>query len=523
MKKKLKRVDARQGRPDPIVQFWQNLQDSGALVSALMLVAFVVFGSLLMSLHFDSDETGAKSLYLSQYGTLFGILLLMTAMLGLYVSRFEPSLLKEHYQAGSLLGLMLVMIALVQLGVLQGWWTHLLIVPVLLTAIITTIAYSQRFALAMGSYMVLLGAFMAHEQLSFLDGFALVLITGCAVMVAVTCLREIRSRSYLIQVCSLAGGTVFILIWVVGLYGHEDPRDIFGRSMVGMLSAIGVGFFVQGILPLVERVFFTATSMRLLDYSDANRPLLQRLAVEAPGTFHHSMQIGMLAEAAADAIGANGLLCRVGSYYHDIGKLNKPHFFVENQGESYSQHKGLSPTMSKMIIIGHVKDGLEMAADYKLPKVLHQFIATHHGTTLVEYFFHEAHKIDGDGGRPPNEADFRYPGPKPQNRETAIVMLCDAVEGASRALADPTPTRIENIVNTLLMKRLLDGQFDECNITMKELRLVESRVVSTLCGMYHGRIAYPTGDPKKKDDAKDDTKKERTEDQPSKATAISSK
>ena len=180
----------------------------------------------------------------------------------------------------------------------------------------------------------------------------------------------------------------------------------------------------------------------------------------------------------------------MGSYYHDIGKTNKPQFFVENQGEAFSLHKGLTPTMSKMIIIGHVKDGLELAREYKIPKVLHQFIETHHGTTLVEYFYKVAARNGSENGRSLEDSDFRYPGPKPQTKETAIVMIGDGVESATRALPDPTPSRIETLVNNIIMKRLLDGQFDECDLTMRELRLIEARMIKTLCGMYHGRISY---------------------------------
>jgi hypothetical protein len=242
--------------------------------------------------------------------------------------------------------------------------------------------------------------------------------------------------------------------------------------------------------------------MTLLDYSDANQPLLRRLAMDAPGTFSHSLLIGSIAEAAAEAIGCNGLLCRVGAYYHDIGKTNKPKYFVENEMGSASRHKELSPAMSQLIIVGHVKDGIELAREYGLPTILRQFIETHHGTTLVEPFYNEAKKkyeapLIGPSAQrpiepPPSESEFRYPGPKPRTKESAIVMLSDTVEGAVRSLSEVTPGKIEAVVHNMAMKRLQDGQFDECDLSLRELSQIEASMSKTLAAHYHGRIAYPT-------------------------------
>jgi hypothetical protein len=184
-------------------------------------------------------------------------------------------------------------------------------------------------------------------------------------------------------------------------------------------------------------------------------------------------------------------LCRVGAYYHDIGKINKPEYFVENEMGSKSRHKELSPAMSQLIIVGHVKDGIEMAKEYKLPAVIRQFIETHHGKTLVEYFYNEARKKANGTQAQPSESEFRYAGPRPRTKEAAIVMLADASEGAVRSLAEVTPTRIEAVIHNMAMKRLQDGQFDECDISLRELSLVEASMTKTLSAHYHGRIAYP--------------------------------
>jgi putative nucleotidyltransferase with HDIG domain len=258
-------------------------------------------------------------------------------------------------------------------------------------------------------------------------------------------------------------------------------------------AAFLAGLLVQSLLPLIEKVFRIATSMTLLDYSDANQTLLKKLAMEAPGTFSHSLLIGSIAEAAAEAIDCNGLLCRVGAYYHDIGKINKPKYFTENEMGSTSKHKELSPAMSQLIIIGHVKDGTEMAKEFGLPIVLHQFIETHHGTTLVEPFYYEArrkHEEPAAAGRkpmdaPPSESEYRYAGPRPKSKEAAIVMLADGVEGATRSLSDVTLAKVETVVHNIAMKRLEDGQFDECDLTLRELSQIEASLSKSLAAHYH--------------------------------------
>jgi cyclic-di-AMP phosphodiesterase PgpH len=264
------------------------------------------------------------------------------------------------------------------------------------------------------------------------------------------------------------------------------------HALAAAAAAIGAGFFVQGILPNFERLFGVATSITLLEWSDASRPLLRRLAQEAPGTYSHSLVLSQLAEESASAIGSNALLARVGALYHDVGKITKPEYFVENQEARMNRHERLSPTMSLLIIVGHVKDGMEMARAYGLPRVLLPFIAEHHGTTVVRYFHHAANELAArKRDREVPDTEFRYPGPKPHSKETAILMLCDGAEGAVRALAEPTPGRIESTVHQVMMDRLTDGQFDECDITLRELHLVEQSLVKSLGAIHHGRIKYP--------------------------------
>jgi cyclic-di-AMP phosphodiesterase PgpH len=263
--------------------------------------------------------------------------------------------------------------------------------------------------------------------------------------------------------------------------------DAGRRLCMGLLA----GIVLSGILPFLERIFGITTDISLLELADVSHPLLQELLRRAPGTYTHSMTVATLAETAAEAIGANPLLTRVGACFHDIGKMLKPHYFVENQtGEN--RHEGLGPTMSTLIIIGHVKDGVELGRQQRLPACVIDFIQQHHGTTLVEYFYREATRsLDGEAPGGELEASFRYPGPKPQSREIGVLMLADAVESASRALVEPAPSTLKKLVHDILFKRLLDGQFDESGLTLSELKTVEDSLCKNLIALYHARIKYP--------------------------------
>lgn len=494
-KKKTRRVGNGRG----VFEGWAASQraDSaidGVGLSLLMLVVFALLAGFILVFNRETFSGIWQGQWwaIRSWLIVTALMLVLSTALGLYVAFCQARIVQNHLRGSVLLASLLVMITASRAGVIQGLSAYLIVVPVMIMAIMMTIAYTQRFALGVSSYLALVSVLNLGENPAlFEEALAVLLSTGSGMGIAVLCLKEIRTRSKLIEVCALAAAVVFITVGLAGLWQGLEAGRIWRNSLWAAGGSLSVGFIMQGLLPFIERIFRTATSLTLLDYSEATQPLRKRLAVEAPGTFNHSIQIGILSEAAAEAIGASGLLCRVGSYYHDVGKLNKPRYFVENQGEMLNQHKELSPSMSRMIIIGHVKDGLELAREYKIPRVLHQFIATHHGTTVVEYFYYEATKQADESGGKITETEFRYPGPKPSTQEAAIVMLTDAVESASRALQDPTPSRIEDVVHQVAMKRLQDGQFDECELTMRQLRLIEDSLVRSLCGMYHGRIAYP--------------------------------
>jgi cyclic-di-AMP phosphodiesterase PgpH len=255
-----------------------------------------------------------------------------------------------------------------------------------------------------------------------------------------------------------------------------------------ILGGVGAGILTSGLAPLFETLFGYATDITLLELANLERPILRRLMLEAPGTYHHSMIVGSLVEAAASDIGANPLLAKVCGYYHDIGKVKKPLYFIENQSNAKNLHDKLAPSMSRRILIAHVKEGVEMAGEYKLPHVVRAAIEQHHGTSLIRYFFDKAVRLQGE--KSVKADDYRYPGPNPQTREAGLVMLADVVEAASRTLDNPTPARIQGLVQNLINKIFSDGQLNDCELTLKDLHSIAKSFNKILNGIHHHRVEY---------------------------------
>ena len=465
-----------------------RLANTDSLVSFLTWLLFAALCTLILSI----PQAGILQLI-----PIAVIVVLISLAGALYILHFQKRIAKNHARALVLIGLFILLLAATKLGVSSTGLTFWATATAVTTAIIMTIAYDQRFAIGMSIFYCLFACLAVGPIKSQLTNFYLFLTMAAGATTCCFCLKEIRTRIKLLQVSTLAAIIVFITAAALNFLSQNlNTAQIVRDSALHAGITLGVGVLIQGLLPLIEKAFRIATSMTLLDYSDANQRLLKRLHMEAPGTFSHSLLIGSIAEAAAEAIGRNGLLCRVGAYYHDIGKINKAGYFIENELGSASRHKELAPTMSHLIIVGHVKDGIEMAKEYGLPGVLRQFIETHHGTTLIEHFYNEAKKqktknAKGKTAEAPSESEFRYPGPKPRIKEAAIVMLADTVESAVRSLPEVTPTKIEAVVRNMAMKRLQDGQFDECDMSLRELSQIEASISKTLAAHYHGRIAYP--------------------------------
>jgi putative nucleotidyltransferase with HDIG domain len=436
-----------------------------------------------------------------------GMYTALYVLCGFYLYHRRRRTINDLSRFATLLSVVVVTVALSWAASNDKWRAE--IIPLLLFGMTAAIAFEKELALLLAASVALVVAFSLQHGLSEF----VILVSSMAA--AILLLRRIRSRTKLIYVGGVAGAVVMLTTIGVGTlegqtYGANFASSItndwlddwMAQSFYGTLilgaswfafCSLVAGLLMSGLLPFVERMFDVQTDISLLELGDVQHPLLQQLVRRAPGTYNHSINVASIAETASEAIGANGLLVRVGAYFHDIGKMLKPSYFVENQGPDGNRHEALQPAMSTLVIIAHVKDGADLARQHHLPQSIIDFIEQHHGTTLVEYFYRrEAKRLEAvAGGGELDESTFRYPGPKPQTKEAAVLMLSDVVESASRALTDPTPARIESLVHDLAMKRLLDGQFDDCGLTLQELRIIEDSLVKSLTAVYHGRVKYP--------------------------------
>lgn len=291
---------------------------------------------------------------------------------------------------------------------------------------------------------------------------------------------------------SLFGSLTVAILTMLGGGVWNETHTLYSIGFAfasGLLTAV----LVIGLMPFFEATFGILSALKLVELSNPNHPLLRKLLTETPGTYHHSVMVGNLSEAAAEAIGADGLLCRVGSYYHDIGKTKRPFYFIENQNNMENPHDSIEPKLSKSIIVAHARDGVEMQKEYKLPKPIRDIAEQHHGTTFLHYFYHKALKIAEEKGVQPDftEEDFRYPGPKAQSKESAVVGIADSVEAAVRSLRKPTVEQVETMIEKIIKSRLDDHQFDECDLTIKELDIIARTLKETVMGIFHSRIEYP--------------------------------
>jgi putative nucleotidyltransferase with HDIG domain len=421
----------------------------------------------------------------------FGLFAAVFSMVCQYLYYRDRHLLDDLKHFAILLGLILFTLTIAWILALNVEW-RAEIIPIMIFSMTVSIAYHIELAIIL-SALVSLAFSVAHGY-----GMAeFVILTAASSSSALMC-RRIRSRTKLVNVGLLVAAIVFpTVIGVSYLLGQPLAMPLLTDAVWFAGGAAISGLIMTALLPFLERWFDIQTDISLLELSDANHALLKELVQRAPGTYNHSINVASISEAAAEAIGANGLLCRVGAYFHDVGKLRKPEYFIENQAGGVNKHDDLVPTMSTLVIIAHVKDGAEIARKHRLPQRIIDLIEQHHGTTLVEFFFKRAEQRlaerdpDDENGSDIDEADYRYPGPRPQTVEAAVLMLADTVESASRALREPAPSRIESLVHEIAKKKLEDGQFDECPITIEQLKIVQNSLIKSLNAMYHARVKYP--------------------------------
>ena len=454
----------------------------------LMRISFILIAGLIAALSiqvtFGIEELAG--------GFLIACLLLF--ILYRDIMRYKPAYIKK-YNMLLLLGIMLISTLLI--GRLFAYLLQSLSkglefkamdsavfgIPIPAGAMLVSLLFDFHTAIIFSFTVSLLTGLWLHDA-----SFTIYAFVG-SITAAFSVIR-CKKRSSLLK----AGGFVIAInvltaIILLLFRGELFTAKTFPSIIFAALGGLGVTAIVSLLLPLLEYSFTVTTDISLLELLDLDQPIMKTLMVTAPGTYHHSVIVGNLVEAAAEAVGANPLLARVTAYYHDIGKVKMPDYFVENQSGSISKHEKLTPHMSSMIIINHVKEGIELAKQYKLPEPIIDIIGQHHGNMLVSYFYQKAKDQKED--ITPVEEDYRYHGPKPQTRVAALVMMADAVEAASKVLTDPTPARIASLVDRIINHIFLEGQLDECELTLKDIHEVKTRFTYILTGILHKRIDYP--------------------------------
>jgi len=418
------------------------------------------------------------------------LVLAVCAIYSIYLVTFEARRIRAFRSIGSVGVLSILPVAAAVW--LPGFDLPVYVNPVIMVAFIFGIVYSERTAIMLSLMLCILVGLSLQinhaDKLQVMPYDLVVILFAGATVAALGCGR-IRRRSKLLKLGFLSAVVQVLLIAAAALRAGDVPS--YRDALFGFINGTVWAVLVTALLPLIEQVFKVATGISLLELSDQSHPLLRQLSLEAPGTYHHSLILGNLAESAGEAIGINSLMLRVGAYYHDVGKLAKPEYFVENEEMQGSMHTNLSPTMSALIITAHTKDGVELAREKGLPEPIVDLIQQHHGTSLVEFFYHRAKELNGTQV---DQELFRHPGPKPQTKEAGVLMLVDSVESASRALPEPTPSRIARQVHDVMNRKLMDGQLDECELTLTDVHKIEQNLIRSLTSVFHGRIKYPEPD-----------------------------
>jgi len=356
--------------------------------------------------------------------------------------------------------------------------------PVGLSGALFCVIFNPRLAFAGSLGTIILVSFFSTDPFSFF------LVSFAGSMMGISSLIEHEERTSFLKaggLIAVANMTTILVLAFLRPRTMDLPYDLICGAVNGLL----VGILALGLLPSLESLFDITTNFKLLELSNLHQPILRQLILVAPGTYHHSIVLGTLAEAAAEAVGANSLLVRVSAYYHDIGKIKKPAYFIENQMEALNRHDKLSPSMSSLIVTSHVKDGVELARESKLPAPIIDIIRQHHGTSLITFFYQKAKDAENTRLAEVREEEYRYTGPKPQTKEAAIVMLADAVEAASKTLTDPTPARVQGMVERIINNIFVDGQLEECDLTLRDLHQIAKAFVRILTGIFHHRVDYP--------------------------------
>ncbi|HSB06817.1 MAG TPA: HDIG domain-containing protein [Thermodesulfobacteriota bacterium] len=447
----------------------RKAQESGYFVSILIGIGLLTFLTLSSLYQFSTKNIRKISLSIKDLLFLSSILLGLLALLKLFLAMTE-------ILGGEFLSI--------------PSSSYLYLFPIATGAMIVRIVIHSEVAIFFAILSSYFSAAMIGNQLSYFIYYLVGSVVGAHLV------ARCEQRSLIIKAGVSVGGLNLLIILASNLIsGNPLKMSLLSDLIMGFAGGILSSVLVLGLTPIVEGLFRYTTDVKLLELANLDNPLLKDLTLQAPGTYHHSVIVGSLVEAAAKSVSANPLLAKVSAYYHDIGKLKKPLYFIENVGGLENKHDHLSPSMSSLILISHVKDGVELARENRLGERITRIIEQHHGTSLITFFYQKAKEQENPEMDSLNEKDFRYPGPKPQTKEAGLVMLADVVEAASRTLTDPTPARIKGLVQQRIQNIFLDGQLEECELTLKNLHNIEESFTRVLTAFFHQRIGYPIPSP----------------------------
>ncbi|MEI6563048.1 MAG: HDIG domain-containing metalloprotein [bacterium] len=481
--------------PDDDIAWWNQ-------PSISLLIGAFLWGSASLLLYTGTgDKGGTLPLAIANAGNEV-FLLVITAASAILLRVLDPHILKNnaHLLLLAMSGLATVIPGSILIHLADHWpvlsrGTAEMLIPFALAPLLTGVLLGGAAATVVGLWATLVCFIIGSCSVP-------ILVAGLiATAASARSIKKIRRRTQVIRIGVLVG--LLQMASLIVSLDHIPTHAILGGILAGasITGGLMAAMLVLLLLPVCEALFGRTSNMSLLELSDLAHPLLQRLAFEAPGTYHHSLMVANLAQAAADEIEANSVLARIGAYFHDIGKITKADYFAENIRTGDNPHNGLAPSMSALLVMAHLKDGITLAMLHKLPRPVIDIIQQHHGTGLVVYFHHkagqqaqaESQSSTGLGRRIVEESNYRYPGPKPNSREAAIIMLADSVEAASRSLEKPTATGITELIDRLVDSRIEDNQLDDCEMTLAELSRVKRAFVFCLTNMLHSRIAYPKG------------------------------
>ncbi len=486
---------------------------SAALRSSFQvcLLLFVVFAALVSGWIILSGNEEALFAGNPMQAVVVVTVITTTVMIHWHVSL--PQTFRQNSTVTLMLTIIVLQLLLVKLSehvastFARGGGFQFLVEPYIFAPMVLSLLVGRRH----GTFAVVYASLFGGMTVARDEAFVFVIFSMICGFVAIYLTNQVRKRSRLVVAGAYAGLACVLLAFTLGQIqwpGFDATlvqwEMVAKQAMSAILVSTLTAVVVSGLLPLLEALFRITTDVSWIELADLNHPLLKRMTIEAPGTYHHSLVVATLAETAAEEIGANAIMCRVCSYFHDIGKMNKPVYFVENIGDAPNPHDELTPNMSALIVMAHVKDGVDMAIQYKLNPQIVNVIQEHHGTSLIQFFYHRALKLrdevqqqfeDGKAHEEDipevKEESFRYSGPKPRTRESAIISLADSVESASRSLQKPTPKKIDELIESIFRDRLNDGQLDDAALTLEDLATIKRSFAATLRSMMHTRIEYP--------------------------------